>query len=75
VGDGDCGSTLAKGAAAVQQQLPALPLDDAAAAALQLGRTLGRACGGTSGAVVRARRRFLVGEHAAEEINISLLPA
>lgn len=53
VGDGDCGSTLAQGAVAIQQQLASLPLDDPSAAALALGRLVGRAMGGTSGAVVR----------------------
>jgi hypothetical protein len=52
VGDGDCGATLAKGAAAVQQQLGTLPLDDAGTAAVVLGRVVGRSMGGTSWAVV-----------------------
>ena len=54
IGDGDCGSTLAKGAAAIQQQLAALPLGDPAAAALALAALVGRSMGGTSGAVVSA---------------------
>ncbi|PSC68530.1 3,4-dihydroxy-2-butanone kinase [Micractinium conductrix] len=53
VGDGDCGSTLAKGAAAVQQQLGALPLADPAAAAVVLARLAGHSLGGTSGAVYK----------------------
>jgi hypothetical protein len=52
IGDGDCGSTLAQGAAAIHQQLAALPWDDPALAALALAGTLGRSMGGTSGAVV-----------------------
>jgi hypothetical protein len=59
VGDGDCGSTLAKGAAAVQQQVDTLPFGDPAGTALALGRLLGT-MGGTSGAVVGALpQRFL----------------
>ena len=52
IGDGDCGSTLAQGAAAIHQQLAALPWDDPALAVLALAGTLGRSMGVTSGAVV-----------------------
>jgi hypothetical protein len=52
IGDAECGSTLAKGAAAIQRQLACLPLSDPAGAAVALGRTCGRSMGGTSGGVV-----------------------
>ena len=52
VGDGDCGSTLALGAAAVRRASTAgrLPWGDAASLSLELGRLCGSAMGGTSGA-------------------------
>lgn len=49
VGDGDCGSTLRRGAEAMQADLMRwLPLNDAAGTLKGLARTL-RAMGGTSG--------------------------
>ena len=49
VGDGDCGSTLRRGAEAMQADLAhRLPLNDAAATLKGLARTL-RVMGGTSG--------------------------
>lgn len=51
VGDGDCGSTVAKGAAAVLGEVDGLPLRDAAGTALALAKILGRSMGGTSGGV------------------------
>lgn len=55
VGDGDCGSTLAKGASAIcaAVQSGALPLGDPAGAALALASLAGRSMGGTSGAVYK----------------------
>ncbi len=55
VGDGDCGSTLAKGASAIQAALQsgALPLDNPASTALALASLAGRSMGGTSGAVYK----------------------
>ena len=51
VGDGDCGSTLRRGAEAVQADLAhRLPLNDATATLKGLARTL-RVMGGTSGAL------------------------
>lgn len=52
VGDGDCGSTLALGAAAMQEDMGAhrYPLDDPAALCAALGRSC-RAMGGSSGAL------------------------
>ncbi len=54
VGDGDLGISLERGARAVQEQLPAYPLDDPAAALHALGLTLQRALGGTSGPLYAA---------------------
>lgn len=52
VGDGDCGSTLALGAAAMQEDMAAgrYPLDDAVGLCAALGRSC-RAMGGSSGAL------------------------
>ena len=51
VGDGDCGSTLRRGAEAVQAAVAeSLPLNDAAAALAGIAAAL-RAMGGTSGAL------------------------
>ena len=76
IGDGDCGSTLAQGAAAIHQQLAALPWDDPALAALALAGTLGRSMGGTSGAVVSLP--FWLPPQATElsrQCAIALLPS
>lgn len=55
MGDGDCGSTLAKGADAIRAGLQsrALPLGDPAGTALALASLAGRSMGGTSGAVYK----------------------
>jgi dihydroxyacetone kinase len=49
VGDGDCGMTLAAGAAAVLEDLPRYNVDDASATAAGLAASVRRAMGGTSG--------------------------
>jgi dihydroxyacetone kinase len=49
VGDGDCGTTLAKGAAAVLQDEHCYAVDDPAATAAGLAASVRRAMGGTSG--------------------------
>lgn len=50
VGDGDCGSTMAKGARAVLEGLStSYPLNDEAATVREIGATLQRSMGGTSG--------------------------
>jgi dihydroxyacetone kinase len=49
VGDGDLGISLERGARAVQQGLPAFPLDRPAEALRALSATLQRSLGGTSG--------------------------
>ena len=49
VGDGDCGTTLAAGAAAVLEDEPSYDVDTPAAAAAGLAASVRRAMGGTSG--------------------------
>lgn len=50
VGDGDCGTTMAKAAKAVLQDLDShYPLNDAAATVHELGSSIRRVTGGTSG--------------------------
>ncbi|HWE40100.1 MAG TPA: dihydroxyacetone kinase family protein [Isosphaeraceae bacterium] len=49
VGDGDLGTSLARGARAVESSLPTLPLDDPSEALRLLGVTLQRSLGGTTG--------------------------
>ncbi|EFN51059.1 hypothetical protein CHLNCDRAFT_28367 [Chlorella variabilis] len=76
VGDGDCGSTLAQGAVAIQQQLASLPLDDPSAAALALGRLVGRAMGGTSGAVYKILLTAIgasLRQHHAEQPTLAVV--
>uniref|UniRef100_A0A7S0RX56 Dihydroxyacetone kinase n=1 Tax=Pyramimonas obovata TaxID=1411642 RepID=A0A7S0RX56_9CHLO len=52
VGDGDCGLTLTRGAKAILADIdPRYPLDDPAATAVQLGLSVRRSMGGTSGAL------------------------
>ena len=54
VGDGDLGISLERGSRAVQQALPAYPLDEPAAALHALAVTLQRSLGGTSGPLLAA---------------------
>ena len=49
VGDGDCGTTLAAGAAAILEDLPSYDADDASATAASLAASVRRVMGGTSG--------------------------
>ena len=49
VGDGDLGTTLARGAAAILEALPGYPLHHASQTLIAIGRTLQSALGGTSG--------------------------
>ena len=49
VGDGDLGITLARGAAALREALPAYPLNDPAETLKAIGQTLQRVLGGSSG--------------------------
>ena len=63
VGDGDIGVSLARGARAMLEAIPALPLDDPAATLHSLGTLLQRSLGGTSGplyamALLRASARI-----------------
>ncbi len=48
-GDGDLGHNLARAARAIEQELPGIPLDDAATALRALGLSLQRHLGGSSG--------------------------
>ncbi len=54
VGDGDLGISLERGARAVGNALPSYPLDDPAATLHELGVTLQRVLGGTSGPLYAA---------------------
>ncbi len=54
VGDGDLGISLERGARAVREALPSYPLDDPAATLHELGVTLQRSLGGTSGPLYAA---------------------
>src|SRR5262249_26872005 len=54
VGDGDLGISMERGARAVIAALSSYPLDDAAAALRELGLTVQRAVGGTSGPLYAA---------------------
>jgi dihydroxyacetone kinase len=72
VGDGDLGISLERGARAVEEALPAYPLDDSVATLHALAMTLQRALGGTSGPLyaallVRAARRLRQGR--ADELR------
>ncbi|XP_024017929.1 putative 3,4-dihydroxy-2-butanone kinase [Morus notabilis] len=48
-GDGDCGSTMYKGAAATLEDMTNYPLNDAAETVNEIGSSIGRVMGGTSG--------------------------
>lgn len=71
VGDADCGSTLALGAAAMQEDMGAgrYPLDDPVALCAALGRSC-RAMGGSSGALYEI---FFTAAAGAEEIRMYIL--
>lgn len=63
VGDGDLGISLARGARAIERDLPGYPLHDAAATLRALAATVRQAVGGTSGplyaiALLRAATAF-----------------
>ncbi|XP_074563724.1 putative 3,4-dihydroxy-2-butanone kinase [Curcuma longa] len=49
VGDGDCGSTMYRGATAVLEDIKCYPLNDAAETVNEIGASLRRVMGGTSG--------------------------
>ncbi|CAL0322289.1 unnamed protein product [Lupinus luteus] len=51
VGDGDCGSTMYRGAKAILEDIKTYPLNDAAETVSEIGSTIGRAMGGTSGII------------------------
>jgi dihydroxyacetone kinase len=52
VGDGDTGSTIAAGARAILADIDGLPLADTGALCLAIGRTIGKAMGGSSGVLL-----------------------
>ncbi|ACO70619.1 predicted protein [Micromonas commoda] len=51
VGDGDCGTTHARGARALEEDVVYMPLDEPSELALAIGMTVRRSMGGTSGAL------------------------
>ncbi|XP_027357792.1 putative 3,4-dihydroxy-2-butanone kinase isoform X1 [Abrus precatorius] len=51
VGDGDCGSTMYRGAKAILEDIKNYPLNDAAETLSEIGSSIGRAMGGTSGII------------------------
>ena len=51
VGDGDCGTTFARGAAALLEDAPHMHFDSARDVAIAVGLTVRRSMGGTSGAL------------------------
>ncbi|KAK7314696.1 hypothetical protein VNO77_33223 [Canavalia gladiata] len=51
VGDGDCGSTMYRGAIAILEDIKNYPLNDAAETIGEIGSSIGRAMGGTSGII------------------------
>ncbi|KAJ9552934.1 hypothetical protein OSB04_016979 [Centaurea solstitialis] len=51
VGDGDCGSTMSRGATAIQEDLKNYPLNDAAETINEIGSSIRRVMGGTSGII------------------------
>lgn len=50
-GDGDCGQTIKQGAEGILAALPGLHFDDLGVAASQIATAVGKAMGGTSGAL------------------------
>ncbi|GAB4813888.1 hypothetical protein N2152v2_000934 [Parachlorella kessleri] len=66
VGDGDCGSTLAKGASAILGALDRLPAHDLPATLLAVAQLMGRSMGGTSGAVYKVLLTAAAGALKAE---------
>ncbi|XP_023000877.1 putative 3,4-dihydroxy-2-butanone kinase isoform X1 [Cucurbita maxima] len=51
VGDGDCGSTMFRGATAVLEDIKCYPLNDAAETVNEIGSSIRRVMGGTSGII------------------------
>ncbi|XP_059453257.1 putative 3,4-dihydroxy-2-butanone kinase isoform X1 [Corylus avellana] len=49
VGDGDCGSTMSRGATAILEDIKNYPLNDAAETVNEIGSSIRRVMGGTSG--------------------------
>ncbi|KAG7599820.1 DhaK domain [Arabidopsis suecica] len=51
VGDGDCGSTMCRGATAILEDMKSYPLNDAAETVSEIGSSIRRVMGGTSGII------------------------
>ncbi|XP_027193566.1 putative 3,4-dihydroxy-2-butanone kinase isoform X2 [Cicer arietinum] len=51
VGDGDCGSTMLKGAKQILEDIKNYPLNNAAETVGEIGSTIGKSMGGTSGII------------------------
>ncbi|KAL1200734.1 putative 3,4-dihydroxy-2-butanone kinase [Cardamine amara subsp. amara] len=51
VGDGDCGSTMCRGATAILEDMKYYPLNDAAETVSEIGSSIRRIMGGTSGII------------------------
>ncbi|XP_022137366.1 putative 3,4-dihydroxy-2-butanone kinase isoform X2 [Momordica charantia] len=51
VGDGDCGSTMFRGATAILEDIKCYPLNDAAETVNEIGSSIRRVMGGTSGII------------------------
>ncbi|TKY44851.1 putative 3,4-dihydroxy-2-butanone kinase [Spatholobus suberectus] len=51
VGDGDCGSTMYRGAKAILEDIKNYPLNEAAETVSEIGSSIGRSMGGTSGII------------------------
>lgn len=52
-GDGDCGSTMYKGASAILEDMRNYPLNDVAETVNEIGSSIGRVMGGTSGIIYK----------------------
>ncbi|HYZ41999.1 MAG TPA: DAK2 domain-containing protein, partial [Stellaceae bacterium] len=72
VGDGDLGISLARGAEAIERDLPGYDLTDAGATLRSLSATLMRALGGTSGPLYAA---FLLRAAGALDGRVAPEPA
>ena len=83
VGDGDCGTTMATGARAVNAALSEMALDDPGGTALGLAQAVGGSIGGTSGAILKiffsaagaALRNFKISEESEIKSPISRVDA
>eukprot|EP00252_Welwitschia_mirabilis_P014439 TRINITY_DN3171_c0_g1_i2.p1 TRINITY_DN3171_c0_g1~~TRINITY_DN3171_c0_g1_i2.p1 ORF type:complete len:332 (+),score=76.52 TRINITY_DN3171_c0_g1_i2:996-1991(+) len=73
VGDGDCGSTICRGASAILEDMDkCYPLNDPAATVNEIGASIGRVMGGTSGVLYNI---FCKAAHAKLRENPSRISA